>query len=79
MIIILMMMSGSKELRGRQKTVLLRGGRRIEVVGGLDFSKATFDAKSGKKCVLRNVEVDSLSKRPILQCKHRYVIIDIIN
>ena len=56
---------------GAQVTHLVREGRKVEVQGGIDFSNAEFDEESGKKCVLKNVEVDSLNKEPILQCTHQ--------
>ena len=35
---------------GRQKAALFRGGKKIEVEGGLDFSEAVFDESLGKRC-----------------------------
>ena len=58
-------------LSGPQKASLLREGRRIEVMGGIDFSQAEFDEESGKRCILKEVEVDSLTKEPILECTHK--------
>ena len=52
-------------------THLVREGRKVEVQGGIDFSNAEFDEQSGKKCIVKNVEVDSLNKEPILQCTHQ--------
>ena len=56
---------------GAQLTHLVREGREVEVQGGIDFSNAEFDEESGKKCIMKNVEVDSLNKEPILQCTHQ--------
>lgn len=53
------------------KTTLMRGGRKIEVLGGIDFSQAEVDPESGKRCVDKEVEVDSLTKEPRLQCTHK--------
>ena len=52
-------------------THLVREGRKVEVQGGIDFSSAQLDEQSGKKCIVKNVEVDSLNKEPILQCTHQ--------
>ena len=56
---------------GTQIAHLVRDGRKVEVQGGIDFSNAEFDEESGKMCILKNVEVDSLNKKPILQCTHQ--------
>ena len=56
---------------GPQKTTLIREGRQIEVRGGIDFSKAEFDEEAGKRCIVKEVEVDTLKKEPILQCTHK--------
>ena len=56
---------------GAQIAHLVREGRKVEVQGGIDFSNAEFDEESGKMCILKNVEVDSLNKKPILQCTHQ--------
>ena len=40
-------------------------------MGGIDFSQAEFDEKSGKRCILKEVEVDTLNKEPILKCTHK--------
>ena len=50
---------------------MAREGRRLEVQGGIDFSNAEFDEESGKMCILKDVEVDTLNKEPILQCTHK--------
>ena len=54
-----------------ERTVLVREGRRIEVLGGIDFSQAEFDPESGKRCVDKEIEVDTLTKKPVLECTHR--------
>ena len=61
------------ELGSPQVAHLVREGRRVEVKGGIDFSSAEFDEESGKMCILKDVEVDTLKKEPILQCTHRLV------
>ena len=43
----------------------------VEVEGGVDFSLATRDPESGKMCVLEEKEVDTMLKKPILECTHR--------
>ena len=58
-------------MSGTQIAHLVRDGRKVEVQGGIDFSNAEFDEESGKMCILKNVEVDSLNKKPILQCTHQ--------
>lgn len=44
----------------------------VKVEGGVDFSLATRDPESGKLCVLEEKEVDTMLKKPILECTHRY-------
>ena len=56
---------------GSQVAHVVREGRRLEVQGGIDFSNAEFDEESGKMCILKDVEVDTLNKKPILQCTHK--------
>ena len=68
-LLLVSVLSASKA--GPQKTSLLREGRRIEVMGGIDFSQAEFDEESGKRCILKEVEVDTLNKEPILECTHK--------
>ena len=68
----LLIVSGlSAAISGPQKASLLREGRKIDVMGGIDFSQAEFDEESGKRCILKEVEVDSLNKEPILECTHQ--------
>ena len=56
---------------GPQKTSLLREGRRIEVLGGIDFSQAEYDEEAGKRCILKEMELDTLTRDPVLQCTHK--------
>ena len=56
---------------GSQVAHVVREGRRLEVQGGIDFSNAEFDEELGKMCILKDVEVDTLNKEPILQCTHK--------
>jgi len=58
---------------GLQKAALLRGGKKIEVAGGLDFSTAVFDASLGKRCIVKEEETDSFQKTPILECTHKNI------
>ena len=69
MVLCLASVSGSKV--GSQVAHLVREGRRVKVQGGIDFSSAEFDEESGKMCILKEVEVDTLKKNPILQCTHK--------
>ena len=60
------------EVNGSQVAHLTtREGRRLEVDGGIDFSTAEFDPDSGKRCIIKMEEVDTLKKEPILQCTHK--------
>jgi len=43
------------------------------VVGGIDFSRASFDPETGKQCVIEEDEVESIEKEPILECNHKNV------
>jgi hypothetical protein len=51
--------------------LLFRGGKKIEVAGGLDFSEAVFDESTGKRCIVKEEERDSFEKVPILECTHK--------
>ena len=42
------------------------------ITGGVDFSKAVV-TEDGRLCVIKDSEVQTLSKDPILECKHRDV------
>ena len=52
-----------------------RTGRQSnEIQGGaIDFSQATFDEESGKMCVIKEEEVESIQKEPVLECTHKNV------
>ncbi len=39
----------------------------------IDFSQAEFDPETGKQCVIKETEVESIEKEPILECNHREV------
>eukprot|EP00094_Tigriopus_californicus_P013730 TCALIF_13286-PA protein Name:"Protein of unknown function" AED:0.02 eAED:0.02 QI:0/0/0.5/0.5/1/1/2/121/306 len=41
--------------------------------GSIDFSQAQFDEESGKRCVIKDEEVQSIEKEPILECNHKDV------
>lgn len=59
---------------GQPKRVTLnRDGRQIEVQGGVDFSAAELDPDTGLMCVLKEIQVDTLEKTPILECTHQNV------
>ena len=57
-----------------KKANLLRDGKKIDVLGGLDFGQAVFDADMGKTCILKKEEIETVKKAPILVCTHRYVL-----
>ena len=55
-----------------------RGGRQFDQNNGIignaiDFSQATFDEDSGKMCVIKEEEVQSLEKEPVLECTHKNI------
>ncbi len=52
-----------------------RQGRQLNgrVTGGIDFSNAIFDQETGKRCVIKEDEVESIEKEPILECNHKNV------
>ena len=57
-----------------------RAGRQFNDDGGndigglaIDFSNAVFDEETGKRCVIKEEEVQSLEKEPILECTHKSV------
>ena len=56
---------------GHQRAHLVREGKKVEVMGGIDFSTAAFDEDSGKMCVVKEVEVATLNKEPLLECTHK--------
>ncbi len=51
---------------------LRRRGRQVQGAS-VDFSNAVLDPESGKQCVLKEDEVESLQKEPILECQHKRV------
>ena len=55
-----------------KKAKLLRGGKKIDVEGGLDFGLAVFDERMGKRCILKKEEIDTVERTPTLVCTHRY-------
>ena len=50
---------------------LIRDGKAINVKGGLDFGNAVFDEKMGKRCIVKQEEIETIERSPILECKHR--------
>ena len=56
---------------GPQAAHVLREGRKIEVQGGIDFSDAEYDEEVGKMCVLKEEEIDTITKKPIMECTHK--------
>ena len=53
--------------RGPQVAHVLREGKKVEVQGGIDFSHAEYDEDAGKMCVLKEKELDTISKKPMLE------------
>ena len=53
------------------KATLIRDGKALSVQGGLDFSDAVFDAKLGKRCIVKEEKLETVERTPILECKHR--------
>ena len=49
----------------------MREGKKVEVEGGIDFTDAVFDEESGKMCIMKEVEVDTMNKQPVLKCTHK--------
>ena len=54
-----------------RKAKLYREGRVFDVPGGLDFSNAVFDEKMGKLCMEKQEEIESIEKKPVLECNHK--------
>merc|ERR1711981_1143681 len=51
-----------------------RAGKQLDAVqGGIDFSTAVFDEDTGKRCVIKEEEIESIEKEPILECTHKNV------
>ena len=67
---LLLSLTGS--LKARQRVTLRRDGRALEVEGGIDFSRAERDPATGRMCVLEEQQVDTLVKKPVLECTLRY-------
>ena len=57
--------------RGPSKAILYRGGKAIQVKGGLDFTNALYDKETGRRCIEKEEEIESLERAPILQCNHK--------
>ena len=57
---------------GPRKARVLKDGKMVDVKGGLDFGKAVFDEEMGKRCILREEEIETVEKTPILECTHRF-------
>ena len=62
---------GHHQHSGPQRAHLLREGKKVEVKGGVDFTDAVFDEESGRRCIKREVEVDTMNKQPVLECTHK--------
>lgn len=61
----------AKLTSGPKKAKLHRDGRMLDIPGGLDFSSAVFNEKLGKLCMEKQEEIESIEKRPILECNHK--------
>lgn len=61
----------AKLTSGPKKAKLHRDGRMLDIPGGLDFSTAVFNEKLGKLCMEKQEEIESIEKRPILECNHK--------
>ena len=57
--------------RGPLKAILYRGGKAIQVKGGLDFTNALYDTATGRGCIEKEEEIESVERAPILQCNHK--------
>ena len=57
--------------RGPLKAILYRGGKAIQVKGGLDFTNALYDKETGRRCIEKEEEIESVERAPILQCNHK--------
>ena len=42
----------------------------FQVEGGIDFNGAEVDPETGKLCVYKEMELDTLEKEPVLECRH---------
>ncbi len=60
-------------VHGRQGRQFDGRGASTGVTGGIDFSNAVFDQETGKRCVIKEDEVESIEKEPILECNHKNV------
>ena len=56
---------------GPRKAKLFRDGRVFDVPGGLDFTNAVFNEKLGKLCMEKEEQIESIEKKPILECNHK--------
>ena len=65
---------GGRTLEGgtRQRVILRRDGRALEVESKISFSRAERDPATGRMCVLEEQQVDTLIKKPLLKCTHKY-------
>ena len=63
--------SGPEAREGIRKARVLRDGKMEEVTGGLDFGKAVFDEEIGKRCILKEEEVERMEKTPIMEFTHK--------
>ena len=63
--------AGLSNSLGPTKTTLIRDGKAINIEGGLDFSNAVFDEEMGKRCIVKQEEIETVERNPVLECNHR--------
>ena len=56
---------------GPQVAHVFREGRKVEVEGGIDFTAAVFDEETGKRCILKEEQIDTVTKKPVMECTHK--------
>ena len=64
--------SESREILSKVRLRRQQARQQVAVPGGVDFSKATRTA-DGRLCVIKEEKVETVSKDPILECKHKNV------
>ena len=57
--------------RGPLKAILYRGGKAIQFKGGLDFTNTLYDKDTGRRCIEKEEEIESVERAPILQCNYK--------
>ena len=57
--------------QGPTKVTLFRDGKAIDIQGGIDFQDEVFDEEMGKSCILKQEEIETIDRSPVLECTHR--------